>query len=742
MASALRDRVMQLTTSTGTGPIVLGAVAAGMRSFATLGDGGATVVCIEAVDEGGAPTGAFEICETIYTASGATLSRGRVRASSTGARVNFAAGTKNVFIVQDAATAQSDAYNAKAYGLVGDGVTDDTAALQGLINLVSANGGGEIRFGPGVYLIGGPLQDPGNGNAQILLPTVALDQPMISITLRGPLAPPKQYFTWSSLPRKPYATIKSTLGGATGTASLIGGPSSSAIFPDQNNVTVNVQDLIFELPPDPTLSALSLQWQQACRITDVLVHCGNLSLHTIIQPTHPNAYGVKLPEESHSAFIPVDGLNVFGVYWGLRDGELTSGRGVRVWSCYKAVDLPFTHHPSVYLDLGVYWMPYGLVATGGGNPAFDGKKRLTVVLLDLEHANGQGAPWQDTVADIDDPNDRLEGFIQFKVVKSAVGAVGPSNFIVNGGRRLGYADMDWQAPPMPVSCEIGTVASDTVVVVFSREVKAADYASGVTITVNGEPATITSAMRYGSTKTSVSFVLSAPVQGGDSVTWAYAAIDGFLTNDRGSHLIDVPAMPVVNHAVGGLTLLVRDDFTAPDGTSLPTHSIAPVNIPATAWHALEGALQVTGNRVVNVVDGTNSGWCDPGVANGTIRLVVRRPSTDGIADIAILFRAVGADNYWVADLQVAGTDITGTFSIYRKESGTYTEVQHTPQTFAPDTDYLITVVLNGPAITATVDGQATLSTTSNFNQTSSVHGIWITAAVGEHAYGDVFQVLT
>lgn len=45
-------------------------------------------------------------------------------------------------------------YNVKDFGAKGDGVTDDTLAIQLAINSTSRTGGGEVFFPPGIYLIG------------------------------------------------------------------------------------------------------------------------------------------------------------------------------------------------------------------------------------------------------------------------------------------------------------------------------------------------------------------------------------------------------------------------------------------------------------------------------------------------------------------------------------------------------------------------------------------------------------
>jgi hypothetical protein len=94
MALVLKDRVKETTATTGTGTVTLAGAAAGFQSFAAVGDGNQTFYAI--VD---ATSGAWEVGVGTYTASGTTLSRTTVVSSSNaGSLVNFAAGTKDVFV--------------------------------------------------------------------------------------------------------------------------------------------------------------------------------------------------------------------------------------------------------------------------------------------------------------------------------------------------------------------------------------------------------------------------------------------------------------------------------------------------------------------------------------------------------------------------------------------------------------------------------------------------------------------
>ena len=94
MALVLKDRVKETTTSTGTGTITLAGAALGYQSFAAIGDGNVTYYVIS-----DAATGDWEVGIGTYTASGTTLSRTTVLSSSnSGSLVNFAAGSKDVFV--------------------------------------------------------------------------------------------------------------------------------------------------------------------------------------------------------------------------------------------------------------------------------------------------------------------------------------------------------------------------------------------------------------------------------------------------------------------------------------------------------------------------------------------------------------------------------------------------------------------------------------------------------------------
>ena len=98
MALVLKDRVKSNTTTTGTGTIVLGGAALGYQSFAVIGDANSTYYTIA-----DSTAGDWEVGIGTYYSGNTSLTRDTVLSSSnSSALVNFAAGTKDVFVTQPA----------------------------------------------------------------------------------------------------------------------------------------------------------------------------------------------------------------------------------------------------------------------------------------------------------------------------------------------------------------------------------------------------------------------------------------------------------------------------------------------------------------------------------------------------------------------------------------------------------------------------------------------------------------
>lgn len=96
MALVVKDRVRETSTTTGTGTFTLAGAATGFQTFSSaVGNGNTTYYTITNNTE-------WEVGLGTYTSSGNTLSRDTILASSTGSKINFPAGTKDVFVTYPA----------------------------------------------------------------------------------------------------------------------------------------------------------------------------------------------------------------------------------------------------------------------------------------------------------------------------------------------------------------------------------------------------------------------------------------------------------------------------------------------------------------------------------------------------------------------------------------------------------------------------------------------------------------
>jgi hypothetical protein len=101
MSFTLADRVKETTNTTGTGTLTLAGAVSGFQSFAVIGTGSTTHYAIVSGTD-------WEVGQGTYTASGTTLSRDTVFASSNaGALINVAAGAE-VFITYAATTSLTE----------------------------------------------------------------------------------------------------------------------------------------------------------------------------------------------------------------------------------------------------------------------------------------------------------------------------------------------------------------------------------------------------------------------------------------------------------------------------------------------------------------------------------------------------------------------------------------------------------------------------------------------------------
>lgn len=336
---------------------------------------------------------------------------------------------------------QAGWYNARRHGLAGDGVTDDTIALQDLIDTIEASGrDGTIFFPAGIYIIGGALQDVARSNSQIVLPKIPKSQSMRTIRFLGE-SPAAQ--AW---PTNTGSVLRSTL--AAGNGAMIGvranwgSGTSTYIEEAQNNMTFLTfvrENLTFETVANPTISAVDDRFIHRpvirhCRIAAQGVTTGPGAITPdlfAIEPTAPTSYGLLTPIDGIPSIAIYEDLTIEGFYNAIRWNELVSANNITIGACKIGLEVRGGSHISVaqkllFVSTGV------LMKAVGRDPLFTNlgapnENHLDIQQFDYENNSGL-IPWANTTAHVDDPNNYLHGDMKWSSTVFPFVANGAANF--------------------------------------------------------------------------------------------------------------------------------------------------------------------------------------------------------------------------------------------------------------------------------------------------------------------------
>ncbi len=310
--------------------------------------------------------------------------------------------------------------NVKDYGAVGDGVTDDTDAINAAINdVVLTKHGGTLFFPRGAYLCDGAFTAY---NDILHIPTLDAEATSaVSIVLQGEMPPPWSVaFTFDETRNSTIKTTK-TGTGVTDAALLSGNVSFAGLlsipYTDMSNVRLTIRNMSFIVPDNPSIHGLRLDAIGWVTLEDCRVFAGD----AVTEPMTPTV-GIWMPRAVNFGLSYVNRVWVAGFDTGFRAGELF--KSIYSIAYYNKTGYEFIegHGPSMGM-LGPSWCAIGV--------KFSGKHYGDFTFL-TEHA--AASDWRASVHDISDPSNNATGLIRYFIANGNSGA----NIIasVDGGAGL------------------------------------------------------------------------------------------------------------------------------------------------------------------------------------------------------------------------------------------------------------------------------------------------------------------
>ena len=307
---------------------------------------------------------------------------------------------------------KSRIFDVTAYGAVGDGVTDNTAAFSRCVREIVDARGGQMFLPAGVYC------------GRIVIPPVA--KPWVHIEIVGEVAPWMIFGTIGEcLLNEDGVVIKclDTEGPAVIVAERC--PEGYSGF---SAVSVTLRNLDIRTYDNPKIDAVDFSHACQCKLENVFINTGIYNVLSS-EPTH-GTYGLKTPKCDNGAYTVLRNVTVTGYHTGILAEEHTDGDNINLASNVHGVVFVGGSHASHFARLCAQRNTH--IITVKGWHAF------SIEQLNTERPGpGQWTDrtaWQCAVADVNDPDNFGIGDINYWVVIGNVGA--QDVFTVKGGKGI------------------------------------------------------------------------------------------------------------------------------------------------------------------------------------------------------------------------------------------------------------------------------------------------------------------
>lgn len=317
--------------------------------------------------------------------------------------------------------------------------TDDTSALQTLIQTVYDAGGGIPYFLNGIYIIDGPLlnnigPDLIDYNSQLYIPDSDVDLPTRpSIEFLGEVQPNLMQsggLTAFDVPPLTGVILYSTIQGSGTRPSVIANRGASDnIVADISDTTVKFTNLQIQVTPDAnnkaTMGYINCEYSLAANLDYCTGYPYNLDLFDSGEPDVIDIVGFSMPKVNTEWVSTVRNCTVGGVTHGYTAGDHTSFYDATAVVCVNGFTQDINHGISTYVKISAFWCINDFNVNGASI--------FNVVSFQNEWSS-QGK-WFDNVYTINDASDLGVGTINWNVAEKDVG-YNPDKFMKNGGDKI------------------------------------------------------------------------------------------------------------------------------------------------------------------------------------------------------------------------------------------------------------------------------------------------------------------
>lgn len=351
-------------------------------------------------------------------------------------------------------------YNVKDYGAAGDGITDDTVAIQNTINTVFAAGGGTVYFPIGIYIVGGALQTNISGinyNSQLYVPQTNLDNlSRTTISFLGEVSPN----LFQSLGIGTYIApnsgviLRSTIQGTGIRPSVICNKGANANFVGYSYTNTHFKNLAIQLTPDInsklTMGGINCEFSAIANFEYITIFPYNLNLVNSGEPDIIDVVGISMPGTNCEHINTLRNCSVGGLTHGYLLGEHTSAMDIVSICCVNGFSQTTNHHIGNYTKLSSFWCKYDFNVLGTFS-------RFIIQALQTEWINT--SKWYDNIATVNDSSNLGFGIINYNIVRASFG-LDNTKYKKIGGKNIKSLEIS-------VISKIKDIPSTTTTYIFS-----------------------------------------------------------------------------------------------------------------------------------------------------------------------------------------------------------------------------------------------------------------------------------